>query len=56
MTLAINNIRPSTLASESWKSTERLREKFKTYEYQNVALTVRQRRKKAEMMLKGLAR
>lgn len=38
MTLALNKTKLDNLASEIWKSAERLRGKFKAYEYQNVIL------------------
>lgn len=38
MSLALNKPRLDNLAAEIWKSAERLRGKFKAYEYQNVIL------------------
>ncbi|MBI4331582.1 MAG: SAM-dependent DNA methyltransferase [Chloroflexi bacterium] len=40
MSLAINKARLDNLASDIWKSAERLRGKFKAYEYQNVILPI----------------
>jgi type I restriction enzyme M protein len=38
MSLALNKPKLDNLADEIWKSAERLRGKFKPYEYQNVVL------------------
>ena len=38
MSLALNKLKLDNLADEIWKSAERLRGKFKPYEYQNVVL------------------
>ena len=38
MSLALNKPRLDNLAAEIWKSADRLRGKFKAYEYQNVIL------------------
>ena len=38
MSLALNKPKLDNLADEIWKSAERLRGKFKAYEYQNVVL------------------
>ena len=40
MTLALNKPKLDNLADEIWKSAERLRGKFKAYEYQNVVLPI----------------
>lgn len=40
MTTAINKTRLNNLANEIWKSAERLRGKFKAYEYQGVILPI----------------
>jgi type I restriction enzyme M protein len=40
MVLSINKTKLDNLASEIWKSAERLRGKFKAYEYQNVILPI----------------
>jgi len=40
MSLALNKPRLDNLASDIWKSAERLRGKFKAYEYQNVILPI----------------
>jgi type I restriction enzyme M protein len=40
MALSINKPKLDNLASEIWKSAERLRGKFKAYEYQNVILPI----------------
>ncbi|MGE3151034.1 MAG: N-6 DNA methylase [Nitrospiraceae bacterium] len=40
MSLALNKPKLDNLADEIWKSAERLRGKFKTYEYQNVILPI----------------
>lgn len=40
MTLALNKPKLDNLADEIWKSAERLRGKFKAYEYQNVILPI----------------
>jgi len=40
MTLSLNKQKLDNLASEIWKSAERLRGKFKAYEYQNVILPI----------------
>ena len=40
MTLALNKPKLDNLASDIWKSAERLRGKFKAYEYQNVILPI----------------
>jgi type I restriction enzyme M protein len=37
MALALNKPKLDNLAGEIWKSAERLRGKFKAYEYQNVS-------------------
>ena len=40
MSLALNKRKLDNLADEIWKSAERLRGKFKAYEYQNVVLPI----------------
>lgn len=40
MTLSLNKPKLDNLADEIWKSTERLRGKFKAYDYQNVILPI----------------
>jgi type I restriction enzyme M protein len=40
MSLALNKPKLDNLADEIWKSAERLRNKFKAYEYQNVILPI----------------
>jgi len=40
MSLALNKPKLNNLASDIWKSAERLRGKFKAYEYQNVVLPI----------------
>jgi type I restriction enzyme M protein len=40
MTLSLNKPKLDNLADEIWKSAERLRGKFKAYEYQNVVLPI----------------
>ena len=40
MSLALNKHKLDNLADEIWKSAERLRGKFKAYEYQNVVLPI----------------
>ena len=40
MSLALNKPKLDNLADEIWKSAERLRDKFKAYEYQNVVLPI----------------
>ena len=40
MTLSLNKQKLDNLANEIWKSAERLRGKFKAYEYQNVILPI----------------
>jgi len=40
MSLALNKPKLDNLASDIWKSAERLRGKFKAYEYQNVVLPI----------------
>jgi len=40
MTLSLNKSKLDNLAGEIWKSAERLRGKFKAYEYQNVILPI----------------
>ena len=40
MALSINKPKLDNLAGEIWKSAERLRGKFKAYEYQNVILPI----------------
>ena len=40
MTLALNKQKLDNLADEIWKSAQRLRGKFKAYEYQNVILPI----------------
>lgn len=40
MTLALNKPKLDNLASDIWKSAERLRGKFKSYEYQSVILPI----------------
>src|SRR3990172_8630573 len=40
MSLALNKPKLDNLASDIWKSAERLRGKFKAYEYQNVILPI----------------
>jgi len=59
MTLAINKTSLDNLAIEIWKSAERLRGKFKAYEYQNVVLSIiviRRLVKERARMLEGMAR
>jgi type I restriction enzyme M protein len=40
MSLALNKPRLDNLAGDIWKSAERLRGKFKAYEYQSVILPI----------------
>jgi len=40
MALSLNKPKLGNLANEIWKSAERLRGKFKAYEYQNVILPI----------------
>src|SRR6267378_8124422 len=40
MALSLNEPKLDNLAGEIWKSAERLRGKFKAYEYQNVVLPI----------------
>ena len=40
MTLSLNKQKLDNLAKDIWKSAERLRGKFKAYEYQNVILPI----------------
>ena len=40
MPLSVNKAKPDNLAGEIWKSAERLRGKFKAYEYQTVVLPI----------------
>ena len=40
MTLSLNKPKLDNLANEIWKSAERLRGKFKAYEYQSVILPI----------------
>ena len=40
MSLMLNKLRLDNLAGDIWKSAERLRGKFKAYEYQNVILPI----------------
>src|SRR5664280_249098 len=40
MSLALNKPKLDNLAGDIWKSAERLRGKFKAYEYQNVILPI----------------
>src|SRR6266849_2742253 len=40
MTLSLNKQKLDNLAGDIWKSAERLRGKFKAYEYQNVILPI----------------
>jgi len=40
MSLALNKPKLDNLASDIWKSAERLRGKFKSYEYQSVILPI----------------
>ena len=40
MTISLNKPKLDNLANEIWKSAERLRGKFKAYEYQNVILPI----------------
>jgi len=40
MSLALNKPKLDNLADQIWKSAERLRGKFKAYEYQNVILPI----------------
>ena len=40
MPLSVNKAKLDNLAGEIWKSAERLRGKFKAYEYQNVVLPI----------------
>src|SRR3989304_4754656 len=40
MSLSLNKPKLENLASDIWKSAERLRGKFKAYEYQNVILPI----------------
>src|SRR5216683_4999873 len=40
MTLSLDKPKLDNLADEIWKSAERLRGKFKAYEYQNVVLPI----------------
>ena len=40
MALSLNKPKLDNLATDIWKSAERLRGKFKSYEYQNVILPI----------------
>ena len=40
MSIALNKAKLDNLADEIWKSAERLRGKFKVYEYQSVILPI----------------
>ncbi|TKS64466.1 MAG: restriction endonuclease subunit M [Nitrospira sp.] len=40
MALSLNKLKLDNLAGDVWKSAERLRGKFKAYEYQNVILPI----------------
>ena len=40
MALSLNKPKLDNLASDIWKSAERLRSKFKSYEYQSVILPI----------------
>lgn len=40
MALSLNKPKLDNLAAEIWKSAERLRGKFKAYEYQNIVLPI----------------
>ena len=40
MSIALNKAKLDNLADEIWKSAERLRGKFKAYEYQSVILPI----------------
>ncbi len=40
MSIALNKPKLDNLAGDTWKSAERLRGKFKDYEYQNVILPI----------------
>ena len=58
MSLSLNKPKLDNLAGDIWKSAERLRGKFKAYEYQGVILpiiVIRRLEKDAEKMLEGLA-
>jgi len=58
MSLSLNKPKLDNLAGDIWKSAERLRGKFKAYEYQGVILpiiVIRRLEKEAEKMLEGLA-
>ncbi len=58
MSLSLNKPRLDNLANDIWKSAERLRRKFKAYEYQNAKELLAEfwrLEKEAEVLLKGLA-
>ena len=58
MSLSLNKPKLDNLAGDIWKSAERLRGKFKAYEYQGVILpimVIRRLEKEAEKMLEGVA-
>ena len=58
MSLSLNKPKLDNLAGDIWKSAERLRGKFKAYEYQGIILlimVIRRLEKEAEKMLEGLA-
>lgn len=50
MSLALNKPKLDNLADEIWKSAERLRGKFKAYEYQNVILPIIVIRRKEHLL------
>jgi len=59
MALSLNKPKLDNFANEIWKSAERLRGKFKAYEFQSVMLpiiVIRRLEKEAEKMLEGLAK
>ena len=55
MALALNKPKLDNLATEIWKSAERLRGKFNSYEYQNVSLPIIVRRRLECVLLAGRA-
>ncbi|MCF8167764.1 MAG: hypothetical protein K9K38_06265 [Rhodoferax sp.] len=70
MALSLNKPKLDNLTNEIWKSAERLRGKFKSYEYQSVSFALKpadsaakdllaefwRLEKEAEKMLEGLAK
>jgi hypothetical protein len=52
MALSLDKPKLDNLANEIWKSAERLRGKFKAYEYQNVILPTDPRRERFSQLLR----